>query len=87
VAVLGDDELGPQGEDLASTRSDHDRSQGGVKVDSRSLLRRAVGATRPVDLRRVVVAGAVQGDERGVVDSVKLLQAVSVALAPIPALA
>jgi len=34
-----------------------------------------------------VVAGAVQGDERGVVDSVKLLQAVSVALAPIPALA
>jgi hypothetical protein len=74
VAVLGGDVFGTQGEDFGATGGHHDRGQGLVKIDPRSLLGSEVRATRPVDLRRRTVTGAVQRDERGLVDPAKVPQ-------------
>ena len=69
-AVLGNDELGLQGNDARLVRADDDRGDGGVKMGGRAVGVRLVGTVRAMDVVRLggEVMGAVQGDHLGVVE-------------------
>lgn len=74
VAILRGDELGPQGDDLRLAGSHEHRRHRTVIVSDLAALMFEVGTARAVDLLRGMIPGAVQGDERRVVDTAQSLQ-------------